>query len=194
MSVEQTSQLIQLILNSVLMVTACVMALGSLVMRHAAINDRLKTTHREYSELCSDRDIFRSDRLLQLKSQLRQLRQRYRMAYRSVLALHYALLLFVASTFITTLRATLHQDWLIPGGLILFTAGIGLLLVGLGFALMDVHTSGQPFWMEPHGMIGMGTATTDKTLHDARAASSIYPLPQRVVQPRPIRRKTGTDY
>jgi hypothetical protein len=158
MSVEQTSQLIQLILNSALMVTACVITLGGLLVRHAAINDRLRLTHREYFELFSGIGVLKGDRRSQLRQQLRQLRQRYRLAYRSLLAVHSALVCLLSSTFVMALRTLVNWNGLISGGLVLFAIGVGIFLVGAGFALLDFYTAGRSLPENFMGISGSGTS------------------------------------
>ncbi|NJN59144.1 MAG: hypothetical protein HC879_17430, partial [Leptolyngbyaceae cyanobacterium SL_5_9] len=97
MSLEQTNQLIQLVLNSALMMAACVVLLGGLLVRHTATHRQLRSLNQEYSELMVGSVLLKGDRLLQVKHQLRQLRQQYQDAFRSILVIHYALLTFVLS-------------------------------------------------------------------------------------------------
>lgn len=148
MSVEQTTQLIQLILNSVMMITACVVVLVGLMVRHVSISDRLQAMNREYFELLNGSSPLKNERLAQLKRQLRQVRQRCRTAQNGVLAVHYALLLFITSTFVLTLRTVVSWGWLIPGSLLLFMLGVGMLLLSMMLTLIDFQASDRSLWEE----------------------------------------------
>jgi len=156
MSLEQTSQLIQLVLNSALMVAACVVILGGLLARHTATHRHLRSLSQEYSELMSGSALLRGDRLLQVKHQLRQLRQQYQDAYRSILVIHYALLTFVLSGLTVALRTIANADWLIPAALVLFIVGLVILLLGLALALADLHAAKRSLWDEIQWALNLG--------------------------------------
>lgn len=158
MSLEQTSQLIQLVLNSVLMVAACVMILAVLLVRHTATHRQLRSLNQEYSELMGNSVLLRGDRLLQVKHQLRQLRQQYHDAYRTILVIHCALLTFVLSGLTVALRTIANADRLITAALVLFTVGLVLLLLGLALALADLHASKRSLWDEIRWALSLSNA------------------------------------
>lgn len=158
MSLEQTSQLIQLVLNSVLMVAACVMILAVLLVRHTATHRQLRSLNQEYSELMGSSVLLRGDRLLQVKHQLRQLRQQYQDAYRSILVIHCALLIFVSSGLTVALRTIANADWLITAALVLFVVGLVMLLLGLTLALVDLHAAKRSLWDEIRWALSLSTA------------------------------------
>ena len=113
MSVEQTTQLIQLILNSVLMIVACAFILAGLLLRRSALEQRLQTTSLEYYQVLHLAYGSQGDRLLLLKKQLRHLQQQVKLAQNSTIAIHYAFMVFVASTFALALRSVWDASWLI---------------------------------------------------------------------------------
>lgn len=166
MSLEQTNQLIQLVLNSALMVTACVVVLAGLLVRHTATHRQLRSLNQEYSALTGDSAMsgsatpglipLKGDRLLQVKHQLRRLRQQYQDAYHSILMIHCALLCFVLSSLTTALRAIASADWLIHLALILYVVGLAILLLGLGLALADFHTAKRSLWEEINWTLNLG--------------------------------------
>jgi hypothetical protein len=158
MSLEQTNQLIQLVLNSALMVAACVVILGGLLVRHTATHRQLRSLNQEYSELMGGSVLLKGDRLLQVKHQLRQLRQQYQDAYRSILVIHYALLTFVLSGLTVALRTIANADWLITAALVLFIVGLIILLVGLGLALGDLHAAKRSLWDEIQWALNFGSS------------------------------------
>ena len=153
MSVEQTTQLIQLILNSVLMVVACAFILAGLLLRRSALEQRLQTTSLEYCQVLHLAYDSQGDRLLLLKKQLRHLQQQVKLAQKSTIAIHYAFMVFVASTFSLSLRTVWDGAGLITIALALFVLGIGILLLSVTLLLLDLHQSDRPFWQEVKGLM-----------------------------------------
>ncbi|KAM3115335.1 DUF2721 domain-containing protein [Phormidesmis sp. 146-33] len=153
MSVEQTTQLIQLILNSVLMIVACAFVLGSLMLRRSALENRLQTTSLEYYQVLHLAYDSQNDRLLLLKKQLRHLQQQIQSSRNGILALHYALMVFVASTFALAMRTVVEGTWLISVAMAFFIGGMGILLFSVAIVLLDLHQSDRPFWQEMTGIL-----------------------------------------
>lgn len=184
MNVEQTSQLIQLVFNSVVMVVACVMVVNGQSLRHVAIVNRLRALQQAYFELAkaerlsSNLSEGRETRLLQLRTQLRQLRQHYRQTHYEVLVAHYALLFCGASTFSVTLRTLLDANWLINAALILFSIGVGLLLVSVGLTLLNLHRSHGSIRQEMGWVLhpATGQAATAKPAAVSRQRSPQKPV------------------
>lgn len=169
MDVEQTTQLIQLILNSVLMINACALLLAGLLSRQTMTSDRLKTANREYAALVDMSHISRNvditaakeNHQFHFKKQVRQLQQRHRTASNNVLMVYYALLLFVGSTFLLALRAVFSLDWLIPGSLGLFGLGVSVLLLGVVLTLYDLHQSDRSLWQEIKELLNAGKSSNE---------------------------------
>ncbi len=150
MSVQQTTQLIQLILNAVLMLNAAVIVLGILMLRHSMLHNQLRSLNQTYLTELSQVETWWDKRRLQVNRQLHQLQQRYRSMEKSVLLMQCAVALFASSTFLLTLRAILSLDWLVALSLWLFIVGIGALLAGLGLALLDVQRTGRLLEQDIH--------------------------------------------
>jgi len=138
MSVEQTTQLIQLILNSVLMSVACALVLSGLTVRYAMIGDRLEDS-RQDERLNTNFDLTRHHAMT--KRQLRRLQQRYSISRYSVLTAYYALLFSTLSCFALAVRGILDWNWLISIALGIFVFGIAALLVAVGLTLIEIHLS-----------------------------------------------------
>ena len=151
MSINDTTQLIQLILNSVLMLLACAFVLGGLLLRRSVIENRLQITNIEYFQIL-DR-ITPSNRLLMLQKQIRYLQQRVKSANNGVLVMYYALLLFVSSIFALSVRTVFSAEWLVSASMALFVAGTAVLLFGVAIVLVDLHQSDRPFWQEMREII-----------------------------------------
>lgn len=171
MSVEQTTQLIQLVLNSVLMVTACGLVLGGLLVRYSAIESRIQSANTEYLSIV-DRQGLRGDRPFQMKKQLRQLQQQSKTARLGLLALHYALLVFVASTFALALRTLVNLPWLISTSLILFSAGTGVLLLGVLLVLVNLHQADRPLWEDMKWLLNLGRSGAAEGKADGKSGRS----------------------
>lgn len=164
MSVDQTSQLLQLILNSSLMVMACIILIAGLSMRHSAVGQELYNLHRTYCELSKSQDgqakepapCVAEDRpsahsLTRLKAHVQPLRQRYRTLHVALLWLYYALSTFVASTFTLALRSGVNWNGLIQVALAFFVSGLVLLWAGAALVLWDMHRSPTSLWDELNG-------------------------------------------
>lgn len=156
MSIEQTDQLIRLILNSLLLVVICVGVVNGLLMRQTAFANRLRGMQKEYLELLGT-GLLQTDRLMQLKVQLRQLRQHYRTAYASLLAAQYALLLCMASTVVIAFRMLFPANWLIHTALILFVLGSVILLSSIGLTLLDVYAANRSLGEEIQWVLSLET-------------------------------------
>jgi hypothetical protein len=181
MSVEQTTQLIQLILNSVLMTITCALLLGRAETRQAIAAERLQIALHHYDDLLELSNLAvaspetsafavepvrrtSDNRLLQAKKNLRQLQHRYKLSHRSWLALHYALLFSIISTFSLALRSLFYLEWLIPLALAAFVIGVSVLLLGVVLTLCDLHLSDLSLWEELQEMLHPGKSDPSSRL------------------------------
>ena len=149
MSVHQTSQLIQLILNSALMITVCVGLMGGLWLRHGEIAHQLQSRKSQLLKAINPSNRSDPEQLTQLRQERLHLQRRYRLIHTSTLVIHYALLGFIASLFILALRTLVNLSWLIPISLFLFIVGAGGVLVSVAFALMDFYQGNQALTRKP---------------------------------------------
>jgi hypothetical protein len=171
MSIEQTDQLIRLVLNSLLLVLICIAVVNGLLMRQTAFANRLRLTQKEYLELLGGAGLFRTDRLMQLKVQLRQLRYHYRVAHASLLTAHYALLLCMSSTVIVACRMLLPSNWLIHTALVLFVLGTIVLLFSIGLTLLDVYATNHSLGEEITWILRLGAIETGSSRISAKPTS-----------------------
>lgn len=177
MSVEQSTQLIQLILNSILISVACALVLGGLTARQVALEERLQLLARQYSDYADQLESgagLRSDRVSYVKKALRQVQYRCHISHYSVLAAHYALLFSIVSVLILAFRTAINLDWLIPIALACFILGIAILLLGVGLTLIDLHLSDRPLLEDVRGILnlGMGEESYPPTSRTRRTSSS----------------------
>lgn len=148
MSVEQTSQLIQLILNSVLLVVICSVLTVGLILRCLAIGYQLRLLRQTYFDLLAGSMPLRHSRLVHLKTQLLPLRYHYRLACCSSWTSCTALVCSLISTLLMSLRTLIQLNVLIPIALVFFVIGIGMLLLSIGFVLLDFHRDEQSLLTE----------------------------------------------
>ncbi|MBM0740558.1 DUF2721 domain-containing protein [Phormidium sp. CLA17] len=177
MSVEQTTQLIQLILNSVLMSVTCALVLSGLTVRHAGIGDRLEDSYQD-DRLKTNLDPARYHSLT--RRQLRRLQQRYSISRYSVLTAYYALFFSALSCFALALRGILDWNWLISVALGIFVLGIAALLVAVGLTLMEIHLSDSPLLAEPSNLWHWGKPPQVRSNSRRPVKKTLSALGQRV--------------
>ncbi|MBW4653967.1 MAG: hypothetical protein KME20_13160 [Kaiparowitsia implicata GSE-PSE-MK54-09C] len=134
MSIEQTSQLIQLLLNSVLTVIACGMVLMGLVNRQTAIALQLQTLR---SLRRDRRDRPSSAERMAQRQRLARLHRQQRTCQTSSLIAHWALALLLANLLVLSLRTVWNQSGLIHASFFLFIGGVALLFITTGLVLLD---------------------------------------------------------
>jgi hypothetical protein len=189
MSIEQTDQLIQLILNSVVMVAACTFLLGGLLRRHNGIGDRLQQIQHQYFDALSSGAESRTGQMTHLKKQLHRLRHRYRFTHYSVLSVHYALLFLTGSTLLMALRTVLETDMLIRVALALFVVGVAVLLLAIGLTLHDLQFSDRSLWREMRLVSNQPESKSIAVQPDAQATAQPLvskPLVSKPIDPKPV--------
>ncbi len=156
MSIEQTNQLILLILNSVLMTLLSSFLLGGVWLRQNSLLNQLNQTRSHYHRLthqkASPKDTHKAPKkkplapksagelaneLKQLREHRQRLSSQYQWSRMGLLTLHLAVLVLSVSLFALTLRSLLAFDSLISTALFLFTLGAAGLLTGTSCILID---------------------------------------------------------
>ncbi|HIK44453.1 MAG TPA: hypothetical protein IGR64_06135 [Leptolyngbyaceae cyanobacterium M65_K2018_010] len=117
MSIAQTTQLLQLVLNSALMLIIALAWWGVVVVRLATLTERLQRLPRSPYEL----------------------RVRYRLNRHSALIMHYVLLILMASLCCLALRALISANSLITAALCLFVLATVGMLLSVVLALMEFY-------------------------------------------------------
>ncbi|MEL6553126.1 MAG: hypothetical protein AAFQ63_06670 [Cyanobacteria bacterium J06621_11] len=144
MSIEQTNQLILLILNSVLMTLLTSVLLGGAWLRQHSLFKQLNQVRSHYYRLThinnAKKTISQSPDALELRK-IREHRQQliyqYHWSRAGLISLHAAVLVFGVSLFALALRSLLPFDQLISSALFLFVLGAAGLLIGTGCLLID---------------------------------------------------------
>ncbi len=153
MSIEQTNQLILLILNSALMMLLSAGLLGGAWLRQNTLLQQLHQIKSRYQQLThSPQDIGLSPDLnkpdlskADIKANLKrvrdyrlQLNHQYQWSHVGMLILHAALIVFGVSLLALSLRSLFNFNSLIVISLVLFTLGSVGLIVGSGCILADL--------------------------------------------------------
>lgn len=147
MSIEQTNQLILLILNSALMMLLSAGLLGGAWLRQNTLLQQLHRVKLRYQKLTRSPQVdFTSDLtksgikadLKRIRDHRLQLNRQYRWSHVGMLMLHAALIVFGVSLLSLSLRSLFDIDSLIVLSLILFTLGSIGLLAGSGCILIDL--------------------------------------------------------
>ncbi|MFK8184618.1 MAG: hypothetical protein AB8B99_14700 [Phormidesmis sp.] len=189
MSIEQSNQLILLILNSVLMTLLSAALLGGAWLRQNALSQQLHHIRAQYQQITTPLDMrSNADSKHHVQADLKRLRgDRHRISNQYIwsrlgmVTLHTVLLTFGVSLFTLALRSLISFDSLISVALVLFTIGSGGLLAGTGCLLIDIaqgdrqsdHQSaslGQALG-RAIAQIGRGWPRTKTKLPNARATT-----------------------
>jgi sterol desaturase/sphingolipid hydroxylase (fatty acid hydroxylase superfamily) len=154
MTIEQTTQLVQLILNAALMVIAAGVMLAVAILHQMRLEKQRTGT---------------SQRLQ--RPERKNLRRQARQISRSVFSLNVACLFLVASTGFLALRALVNQSVLISLSLVCFAIGCLVFWVGIGFFLMSVMRR-SPSSRSTSGTLGSPLAHARITPLDVSTAPS----------------------
>ena len=146
MSIEQSNQLILLILNSVLMTFLSAALLGGAWLRQSALSQQLYQIRTHYQKITHPLEVrpdgdssqhLQAD-LKKLRSDRYRVRNQYLWSRLGTVTLHAVLLTFSVSLFALALRSLISYDSLISAALFLFATGSAGLLAGLGCILIDI--------------------------------------------------------
>lgn len=147
MSIEQTDQLILLIMNSALMTLLSSGLLGGIWLRQHSLLQQLSEVRSHYHQLTRQDATAHPDHpinqpagthaLKQLRAKRARLQQQYQWSRVGTTMMHGAVLVFSISLFVLALRSLLNFNHLIPAALCLFTLGAAGVLAGISCVLVD---------------------------------------------------------
>jgi hypothetical protein len=136
-TIAQTSQLLQLVLNSALMMVIALMWWGVVVFRFNTVSSHIQRNRRQYRLIKADEGS--QNVLLRLRQYRHELTVRYRLTRHSALIMHYVLLVLMTSLFCLSLRALININLLITVALFLFVLGAAGILLSVALALMEFY-------------------------------------------------------
>ena len=145
MSAEMVARTIQLIIAPVVMVTTCSILLGGLLSHYAALNDRLRGMARERLDLLRGsrptEDTITIERFDEIDTQVPELLRRHKLLRDAVLAVHSAILIFVADMFVIAVAAVTEFAGSASAVLVVFLAGTAALLLGVLMTAIEIRSS-----------------------------------------------------
>ncbi len=148
MNIETVTRTIQLVVAPVVMVTACAILLSGLLLRYGEINDRLRAMSRERLDLIFadqaepvSNKLRSTERLTEIDTQIPLLLARHRIAHHAVLFVYSAVAVLIGDMFVITLAVLINTNWAAIVALIMFLAGVLLLLVGVLYTAVEVRSS-----------------------------------------------------
>lgn len=141
MNTTQVTQLMEMLINSALMTTACTLLLGGLLSYRTASHYELQTIRQLYRETFQQLGKSSNDQILNYKTQLRQLHARQRGLDYQVLGTAMALLIFVSSVLFLALSMLIPWLWLVRASLWIFVFGSSCLV-------LTVFTTLVQLWQE----------------------------------------------
>lgn len=127
MSIEQTNQLLQLILNSLILGGICVVVLLVLALRQQRAWQQLQDISQVWNRSMAG-DLHPSDCPPDLREKVQDVRRRYRQERQLLLLVYYALAANLGSTGLLALRAFVPWNGLIVASLVFFLSSLILLL------------------------------------------------------------------
>lgn len=137
MSIAQTSQLLQLVLNSALMMVIALIWWGIVIFRLNTVSNQLQRLKRQYRRTQPNQN--QRQLRLRLRHHRHDLAVRYRLTRHSALIMHYVLLALMASLFLLSLRALVNSNLLITAALCLFVTGAAGILLSVALALIEFY-------------------------------------------------------
>jgi uncharacterized protein DUF2721 len=158
MNAQMVTATIQLILAPVVMVSACAILLTGLLSRYAAINDRLRAIGQERLDLLrrdSD-DHFIDERLREIDYQIPELLRRHKLAQDAVLAVYLAVAVFIGNMFVIAIAAVTQSDGVATLALLIFLAGIAVLLIAILYTVNEVRSSHRAVHYEVRRIAELG--------------------------------------
>lgn len=147
MSIAQTSQLLQLVLNSAVMMVIALIWWGVVVFRLNMVSNHMQRLRRQCRRTQADDD--RQQLLMRLRQRRHDLTVRYRLTRHSALIMHYVLLSLMASLLLLSLRALVNSNLLITSALFLFVLGAAGILLSVALALMEFYQLNLLMVQEP---------------------------------------------
>lgn len=179
MSIAQTSQLLQLVLNSAVMMVIALMWWGVAVFRLNLVSNDMQRLRRQYRRTRAEDG--HTHLLLRLRQHRHDLMVRHRLSRHSVLIMHYVLLSLMGSLFLLALRALVNTNLLITAALFLFVLGAAGILLSVALALMEFYQLNAlmvhgPAWADySPSPSAMGTVVPQ---YQVAPQTQAYPLPR----------------
>ncbi|MGG6263041.1 DUF2721 domain-containing protein [Leptolyngbya sp. AN03gr2] len=153
MSAADIAQTIQLIIAPVVMITACMLFQNGILLRYAAIGQRIRALSHEQFELLrfsQAKNHLDSERLEEIDRQVPLLVRRHRLIQRAVLLTYGATAILILTMFAIAFSVAINAEVIGTIALILFLVGTGVLLAGVFLTALAVRISHRALCYEVH--------------------------------------------
>lgn len=144
---------INLIIAPVVMVTACGIMLNGLMVRYSWLSDRSRAVYQERLSLL-ELDLIESqpkgDRLHHLNHLLPDVLKHHHQVHNVLVLIYLAIVFFVLDMLFIALAIANNRSWLNQLVIIIFLAGIAILLLGILLIAHELRTSHHSIQLEVH--------------------------------------------
>lgn len=143
-AIEGVAKAISLIIAPVVMVTACALMGNSLLIRYGAIEDRVRTMHKELShlrEIDLNQDSVGVQRLQTLESLLPKLLKHHHSVHDAIFWVYLSLLVFMLDMLVIAIAVATQISVVPQLALLIFLMGISSLFWGLVLIFRELRTS-----------------------------------------------------
>ncbi len=167
MTPQAVAQTIQFIIAPAVLVTTCALLLNGLLLRYAAVNDRLRLMASEQLEILrmlqsrhptstDGLDPLTAERLSQIATQMPELLGRHRLIRNAILIEYSAVLIFIGSMIMTAVATVIGADWIGSVVLMVFLVGTIVLLAGAILTAIEVSRSHHALEYEVRQIMSLG--------------------------------------
>jgi len=150
---ETLVKTINLIIAPVVMITACGIMLNGLMVRYSWLSDRSRAVYQERLGLL-ELDLIESpandDRLHHLNHLLPDVLKHHHQVHDVLVLIYLAIVFFVLDMLFIALAIANNSLWLNQLVIIIFLAGIAILLVGMLLIAHELRTSHRSLQLEVH--------------------------------------------
>jgi hypothetical protein len=144
---------INLIIAPVVMITACGIMLNGLMIRYSWLSDRSRSVDQErlgLVELNLIESPEKSDRLHHLNHLLPDILKHHHQVHDVLVLIYLAIVCFVLDMLFIALAIANNSSWLNQLVIIIFLAGIAILLIGMVLIAHELRTSHHSIQLEVH--------------------------------------------
>ena len=167
MTAQEIGQAISTILAPVVIVTSCAILIGGMLTLYGAANDRMRALSRERLDLLrtaggdlrsasGNVDVYAAERLDEIDRQLPQLLRRHKRIHDAILVEYCSILLLVACMFSIAVAYATRSSLIANVALVLFLAGIAMMLAGVGVMAREIWHSHTTVAYEVERVLTLG--------------------------------------
>jgi len=145
---EAIIKTIDLIIAPVVMITACAIIVNGLIVRYAALAEKVRATHAEQMKLLEidlQLSALKRHQLEELEELLPDLLDHHHQVHDALVAVYLAILIFLLDMIAIAVAVSTHQSWLSQVVVIIFLIGVAILFWSMVQIALELRSS--------HGLI-----------------------------------------